>query len=265
MLLKRFFACSRMKVSRCCLIPKSLKSRARPVRGSVCVYAIRRASARWRAPIFSSLSDGFQTLEVSGWRRPVSRSMTVYIRVNERLQTSAPGIWAMGECAGSPQFTHAVTDDFRVVRDNLNGGNRTTQGRLVSFCVFADLELARVGLNESEAQKRRIPYRLITIPMTKAGRTVTLSETRGFLKALISTESEGILGVTAFGTKAGEAMTVVQTAMLAKLPYTSLRDAILAHPTMAEGLTVLFAAVPARVRVSAGRTGGSCCMKCAVC
>ena len=171
-----------------------------------------------------------------------------YIRVNERLQTSAPGIWAMGECAGSPKFTHVATDDFRVVRDNLNGGNRTTEGRLVPFCVFTDPELARVGLSESEARKRAIPYRLATIPMAKVRRTATLSETRGFLKALISAESDEILGFTGFGTEAGELMGVVQIAMLAKQPYTLLRDAILAHPTMAEGLTVLFAAVPARAR-----------------
>jgi pyruvate/2-oxoglutarate dehydrogenase complex dihydrolipoamide dehydrogenase (E3) component len=169
-----------------------------------------------------------------------------YIRVNERLQTSAPGIWAMGECAGSPQFTHVSTDDFRIVRDNLTGGNRTTQGRLVPFCIFTDPELARVGLNESEAQKRAIPYRRAKIPMTKVRRAHTVSETRGFLKALISAESDEILGLTAFGTEAGELMSVVQTAMLAKMPYTALRDAILAHPSIAEGLTVLFAAVPAR-------------------
>jgi pyruvate/2-oxoglutarate dehydrogenase complex dihydrolipoamide dehydrogenase (E3) component len=168
-----------------------------------------------------------------------------YIRVNERLQTSTPGVWAMGECAGSPQFTHVSFDDFRIVRDNLNGRNRTTQGRLVPFCIFTDPELARVGLNELEAQKRSIPYRLTRIPMTAVRRAHTLSETRGFLKALISAETDEILGLTAFGTEAGEVMSVVQTAMLAKLPYTSLRDAILAHPTMAEGLTVLFAGVPA--------------------
>lgn len=171
-----------------------------------------------------------------------------YIRVNERLQTSAPGIWAMGECAGSPQFTHVATDDFRIVRDNLTGGNRTTTGRLVPFCIFTDPELARVGLNESEAQKRAIPYRLTRIPIAAVRRAHTLSETRGFIKALISAESDEILGLTAFGTEAGELMSIVQTAMLAKLPYTSLRDAILAHPTIAEGLTVLFAAVPARSR-----------------
>jgi pyruvate/2-oxoglutarate dehydrogenase complex dihydrolipoamide dehydrogenase (E3) component len=105
---------------------------------------------------------------------------------------------------------------------------------------------ARVGLSESEAQKREIAYRVATIPMAKVRRTITLSETRGFLKALISAENEDILGFTAFGAEAGEVMSVVQTAMLAKLPYTSLRDTIFAHPTMAEGLTVLFSAVPAR-------------------
>lgn len=162
----------------------------------------------------------------------------------------------MGECAGSPQFTHVATDDFRIVRDNLNGGTRTTQGRLVPFCMFTDPELARVGLSESEAQKREIPYRVATIPMAKVRRTITLSETRGFLKALISAENDDILGFTAFGAEAGEVMSVVQTAMLAKLPYTSLRDAIFAHPTMAEGLTVLFSAVPARSSALPHNPGG---------
>jgi pyruvate/2-oxoglutarate dehydrogenase complex dihydrolipoamide dehydrogenase (E3) component len=174
-----------------------------------------------------------------------------YIRVNERLQTTAPGVWAMGECAGSPQFTHVAFDDFRIVRDNLNGGNRTTRGRLVPFCIFTDPELARVGLSESEAQKQAVPYRLATMPMVNVLRTHTLGETRGFLKALVSAESDDILGFTAFGAEASEMMAAVQTAMLAKLPYTGLRDAILAHPTMAEGLTVLFAAVPARSKTRA--------------
>ena len=170
-----------------------------------------------------------------------------YIRANERLQTSAPSIWAMGECAGSPHFTHVATDDFRIVRDNLTGGNRSTRDRLVPFCIFTDPELAQVGLNESEAQRRAIPYRLAKIPMTKVRRAHTLSETRGFIKALIAAETDEILGLTAFGNEAGELMSVVQTAMLGKMPYTSLRDAILAHPTMAEGLNVLFGAVPARL------------------
>jgi len=172
-----------------------------------------------------------------------------YIRVNDRLQTTMPGIWAMGDCAGSPHFTHVAFDDFRIVHDNLNGGNRTTEGRLIPFCLFTDPELARVGLNESEARKLSIPYRLAKIPLAAVLRTRTLSETRGFLKALVGAESDEILGFTGFGTQAGELMAVVQTAMLAKLPYTALRDALLTHPTMAEGLNVLFSAVPARSMV----------------
>jgi pyruvate/2-oxoglutarate dehydrogenase complex dihydrolipoamide dehydrogenase (E3) component len=174
-----------------------------------------------------------------------------YIRVNERLQTTAPGIWAMGECAGSPKFTHVSFDDFRIVHDNLTGGNRTTQGRLVPFCLFTDPELARVGLSESEARKLAVPYRLAKIPMAAVLRARTLSETRGFMKALISAETDEILGFTVLGTEAGELMAVVQTAMLAKLPYTALRDAIITHPTVAEGLTSLFGAVPARSSVGA--------------
>jgi pyruvate/2-oxoglutarate dehydrogenase complex dihydrolipoamide dehydrogenase (E3) component len=169
-----------------------------------------------------------------------------YIRVNERLQTTAPGIWAMGECAGSPQFTHVAFDDFRVVHENLTGGNRTTQGRLVPFCMFTDPELARVGLSESEAQRQQIRYRLAKIPGDAVLRARTLSETRGFLKALVSAESDEILGFTAFAPAAGELMAAVQTAMVAKQPYTALRDTIFTHPTMAEGLVSLFAAVPAR-------------------
>ena len=216
------------------------------------------ANASWKAPISSSLLDGVPNTHGLGLEKTgVKTDDRGYIQVNDRLQTSATGIWAMGECAGSPDFTHVATDDFRIVRDNLNGGTRTTQGWLVPFCIFSDPELARVGLSESEAQKREILYRVATIPMAKVRRTVTLSETRGFLKALISAENDEVLGFTASGAEAGEVMSVVQTAMLAKLPYTSLRDAILAHPTMAEGFTVLFSAVPARssVRTPQSRRG----------
>ena len=174
-----------------------------------------------------------------------------YIRVNERLQTTAPNIWAMGDCAGSPHFTHVAFDDFRVVRDSLKGKNHTTTGRLIPFCIFTDPELARVGLNELEAREAGIDYRVATIPMAAVLRTRTLSETKGFLKALIGVETDEILGFSAIGAQAGELMSVVQSAMIAKLPYTGLRDAIFAHPTMAEGLTVLFAAAPAvRARAS---------------
>ncbi len=150
----------------------------------------------------------------------------------------------MGDCAGSPQFTHVAFDDFRIARDNLNGGQRTTQGRVVPYCMFTDPELGRVGLNETEAQRTGVPYRVAQVPMAAVLRTRTLSQTYGFLKALIATDSDRILGFTALGVGAGELIAVVQTAMLAGLPYTALRDSILAHPTIAEGLTVLFATEP---------------------
>jgi pyruvate/2-oxoglutarate dehydrogenase complex dihydrolipoamide dehydrogenase (E3) component len=167
-----------------------------------------------------------------------------YIKVNEQLETTAPGVWAVGECAGSPQFTHIAFDDFRVVRDDLAGGARVTTGRQVPFCMFTDPELARIGLSETEAKQKGITYRLAKIPMAAVLRTRTLSESRGFMKALIDAESDRILGFTVFGVEAGEIMASVQIAMLAGLPYTALRDAILTHPTLAEGLIPLFSSVP---------------------
>lgn len=168
-----------------------------------------------------------------------------YVKVNEELQTTASGVWALGECAGSPQFTHVSFDDFRVVRDTLAGKKRTTKNRLVPFCMFTDPELARVGLNEKEARSRGLAYRLCKLPMTANLRARTLSETRGFMKALIAKESDQILGFTMFGLEAGEVIAVAQTAMLGEMPYTVMRDAIYTHPTIAEGLNVLFAAPPA--------------------
>src|SRR5579871_44512 len=169
-----------------------------------------------------------------------------YIKVNERLETTAPEVWAMGDCAGSPQFTHVAFDDFRVVRDNLSGVSRTTRDRLVPFCMFTDPELARVGLNESEAKKRGIAYRLAKIPMAAVLRAVAIGETRGFVKMLIDVQSDRILGFCAFGVEASEMMAAVQTAMLGGLPYTLLRDAVFTHPTASEGLGPLLATVPAR-------------------
>jgi pyruvate/2-oxoglutarate dehydrogenase complex dihydrolipoamide dehydrogenase (E3) component len=166
-----------------------------------------------------------------------------YVVVNDRLETTAPDVWAVGDCAGSPQFTHVAYDDFRVVHDRLNGGTRTTRDRLVPYVMFTDPELARVGWNESEAKARGIEYRIATLPMAAVLRTRTLSEPRGFLKMLIDTGSDRILGFTAFGAEASELMATVQTAMLGRLPFTVLRDALFTHPTAAEGLTVLLANV----------------------
>ena len=168
-----------------------------------------------------------------------------YIQVNERLETTAPGVWALGDCAGSPHFTHIAFDDFRVVRENLAGRHRVTTGRQVPFCLFTDPEVARVGLSESEAKQQGIAYRLAKIPMMGVLRSRTLSETRGFLKALVSAEDDRILGFTGFGVGAGEIMAPVQLAIKTGLPYTELRDLILTHPTLAEGLVSLFSTVPA--------------------
>ena len=166
-----------------------------------------------------------------------------YVKVNERLQTTAPGVWANGDVAGSPQFTHIAFDDFRVVRDNLSGCSHVTTGRQVPFCMFTDPEFARIGLSETEAMAHGIQYRLFKIPMVAVLRTRTLSETRGFLKALVAADDH-ILGFTAFGVDAGEIMASVQVAMIAGLRYTALRDAILTHPTLLEGLIALFSSVP---------------------
>jgi pyruvate/2-oxoglutarate dehydrogenase complex dihydrolipoamide dehydrogenase (E3) component len=175
-----------------------------------------------------------------------------YIKVNERLETTAPGVWAMADCAGSPQFTHVAFDDSRVVHDNLTGGNRTTRDRLIPFCMFTDPELPRVGLNESEPIRRGIGYRLAKIPMATVLRAVTLFETRGFVKILIDHRRDCILGFTALGVEASEMMAAVQTAMLGGLPYTVLRDAILTHPTAAEGLVFLLSSVPAKAIQESG-------------
>jgi pyruvate/2-oxoglutarate dehydrogenase complex dihydrolipoamide dehydrogenase (E3) component len=170
-----------------------------------------------------------------------------YLKVNERLQTTAPGVWAIGEVAGSPQFTHISIDDFRVVRDNLAGGNRVTTNRRVPFCLFTDPEFARVGLSENEAKAQGIAYRLFKIPMEAVLRARTISETRGFLKALVAVDSDRILGFTALAVDGGEIMSSVQIAMIAGLPYTAFRDAILTHPTLAEGLGALFSSEPSTV------------------
>jgi pyruvate/2-oxoglutarate dehydrogenase complex dihydrolipoamide dehydrogenase (E3) component len=175
-------------------------------------------------------------LEVAG----VELDARGYVTVNDRLETSAPDVWALGECAGSPQFTHVSFDDFRIIRDNLAGGNRSTRDRLIPFCLFTDPPLARVGLNESEARRRGVTVRVATLPMSAVLRTRTIAETRGFMKALVDAQHDRILGFTMLGPEAGEVMAVVQTAMLAGMPSTGLRDAILTHPTMAEGLNALF-------------------------
>jgi pyruvate/2-oxoglutarate dehydrogenase complex dihydrolipoamide dehydrogenase (E3) component len=177
-----------------------------------------------------------------------------YIRVDERLETTAPGVWAIGEVAGSPQFTHISVDDSHVVRDNINGGNHVTTGRQVPFCLFTDPEFARVGMSEKEANAQGVAYRLFKIPMEMVLRARTLSETRGFLKALVELDGDRILGFTAFGVGGGEIMSAVQMVMIGGLPYTALLDAVLAHPTLVEGLSALFSSKPSAKNQRMGGT-----------
>ena len=176
-----------------------------------------------------------------------------YVRVNERLETGAPDVWAMGECAGSPQFTHISEDDFRIVRDNLAGNARSTRDRLVAFCMFTDPPLARVGLSEGEAERRGIKARVAKLPMNSVLRAQATDERQGFMKALISENDARILGFAMIGAEAGEVMAVVHTAMLAGLSHARLADAAFAHPTMAEGLGPLFSLLLPHAVQSSGR------------
>lgn len=169
-----------------------------------------------------------------------------YVRVNGRLETSAADVWALGECAGSAQFTHISEDDFRIIRDNLAGGDRSTVNRIVPYCLFSDPPLARVGLSEGEAARQGIKVRVAKLPMNSVLRAQATDERQGFMKALVAENDDRILGFTMIGAEAGEVMAVVHTAMLAGIPYTRLAETPFAHPTMAEGLSMLFSHVPAR-------------------
>ena len=168
-----------------------------------------------------------------------------YIQVNDRLETTAPDVWAIGECAGSPQFTHVSVDDFRVIHENLTGGRRSTSDRLVPYCLFTDPPLAHVGLRESEAQRQGIAVRVARLPVSGVLRAHTTDEKDGFMKVLVD-GADRILGFTMIGAEAGEVMSIIQTAMLAKLSYQSVRDTVFAHLTMAEGLGFLLGDVPTR-------------------
>ncbi len=171
-----------------------------------------------------------------------------YIRVNGRLETSAPDVWAVGECAGSPQFTHISEDDFRIVRDNLAGGNRSTRDRLVPYSMFTDPPLAHVGLSEGEAERQGVMVRVAKLPMDAVLGAQATDQRQGFMKALVGDSHDRILGFTMIGAAAGEVMAAVQVTMSAGLSYTTLGDAPFAHPTMAEGLSLsVFSSVSPRV------------------
>lgn len=175
------------------------------------------------------------------------------IKVDERLQTSAANVFAIGEVAGTPMFTHASFDDYRVLSSQLNGGSKTTRNRTIPYAMFIEPELARIGLNETEAAAKGVAVRVAKLPMKAVPRARTNSDTRGYMKVLVAADSDEILGFTMLGSEAGEIVATVQMAMLGKLPYTAVRDAPIAHPTLAEGLNLLFALVPARAAHAAQR------------
>jgi pyruvate/2-oxoglutarate dehydrogenase complex dihydrolipoamide dehydrogenase (E3) component len=202
--------------------------------GEQTIKATHILAAAGRAPN----TDGIG-LEKAG----IELTATGHIEVNEVLQTTADNVYAVGDCAGSPHFTHIAFDDYRIVQRTLRGERRATTGRQVPYALFTDPELAHIGLREIDARQQGLAYRLVKLPMAAVLRTQTLGETEGFLKALIDS-NDRIIGFTALGTGAGELLAPVQLAMSAGLPYTTLSDLIVTHPTMSEGLVYLFSSVP---------------------
>jgi len=191
--------------------------------------------ATGRSPDVSPLDPAAAGLRVSG---------NGFIEVNERLETGVPGIWALGDVKGGPAFTHVSYDDFRILRTNLlEGGTATTRERLVPYTVFIDPQLGRVGMTETEARERGIPHRVAKLPMAHVARAIEMGETRGFMKAIVDAASSRVLGAAVLGVEGGEVMSVLQTAMMGGLPYTALKEAVFAHPTLAESLNNLFMAM----------------------
>jgi pyruvate/2-oxoglutarate dehydrogenase complex dihydrolipoamide dehydrogenase (E3) component len=167
-----------------------------------------------------------------------------FVKVNDRLETNVAGIYALGDVKGGPQFTHISYDDFRIIRANLiEGGNASVDDRLVPYTVFIDPQLGRVGLSETEARSRGLRIRVAKLPMSHVARAIEMSETRGFMKAVVDADTNQILGCAVLGVEGGELMGMIEIAMMARLPYTVLKEAIFAHPTLAESLNNLFMAM----------------------
>lgn len=229
---------------------------------------VERVAGHSGDAVFITLSDG-QVIQasdilVAAGRTPNTHDIGLpeaqvdlnargFIVTNDRLATSAPNTWAIGEVAGTPMFTHASFDDYRILKSNFAhdlapgaDGGRTTAGRMIPYALFIEPELGRIGLNEADAKAQGIAVRVATLPMAAVPRARTNGETDGFMKILVAAASDEILGFTMLGSQAGEVVAVVQMAMLGKLPYTVVRDAIIAHPTITEGLNLLLAKVPAR-------------------
>jgi pyruvate/2-oxoglutarate dehydrogenase complex dihydrolipoamide dehydrogenase (E3) component len=199
----------------------------------------------------SSTLEGSHFLVATG-RVPNSASLNLpaagietdtqgFIKVNTKLETSVKNIYAIGDINGGPGFTHISYDDFRILRTNLlENGNATTEDRLVPYTIFMDPQLGRIGLTEKQARAQHKAIRIAKMPMNYVARALEADETRGFMKAVVDAESKQILGAAILGIEGGEIMAMLQLAMIGKLPYTALRDAIFAHPTLAESLNNLF-------------------------
>ena len=167
-----------------------------------------------------------------------------HIKVNERLETNVPGVWALGDAKGGPAFTHISYDDYRILKANLlDGGDRTTADRPVPYTVFIDPQLGRVGLSEKEAKEQGRKVRVASMPMSSVARALETAETRGVMKALVDGESDQILGCAILGLEGGELMSMIEIAMMGGLPYTALRDGVFAHPLLAESFNNLFASL----------------------
>lgn len=167
-----------------------------------------------------------------------------FVQVNERLETNVPGIYALGDVKGGPAFTHISFDDFRIVRANLlQDGHASTTDRLVPYTVFIDPQLGRVGLTEAEARAKGHAFCIAKLPMTRVARAIEVDEMRGFMKAIVDAKTEQILGVAILGLEGGEVMTVLQVAMMGRVPYPTIQNGVFAHPTLAESLNNLFTAL----------------------
>jgi pyruvate/2-oxoglutarate dehydrogenase complex dihydrolipoamide dehydrogenase (E3) component len=167
-----------------------------------------------------------------------------FIPVNERLETVVPGVFAVGDVNGGPAFTHISYDDFRILKTNLlDGGDRVSTGRPLPYCLFTDPQLGRIGMNENEAKKAGRNYKVAKVNMSSVARAFETGQTRGFMKALVDADTKEILGAGILSADGGELMSMIEIAMMGKLPYTALRDAIFAHPTFAEALNILFAKI----------------------
>ncbi len=164
-----------------------------------------------------------------------------FIQVNERLETNVPGIYALGDIKGGPAFTHISYDDFRIIRTNLiEKGNASIHGRLVPYTVFIDPQLGRIGLSETDARAQGRDIKVAKMPMNYVARALEVDESRGFMKAVVDADTGQILGAAILGIEGGEIMAMLEVAMMGKVPYTVLRDAVFAHPTLAESLNNLF-------------------------